>query len=184
MIVGGGITPSLRRRFADLAGGAAAEIVCVPTALPHGRLSGWCRRFFQQAGVPKKNQPVFHTRTPEKADRASFVPADHIGLRFGRFDVKARSLYALQAGDFHVLEANGSTSLDLTLYGDTYSLPEKIERLRAHWDEFFHQARPRVSPPENSWELLGTLLWFAIAPGRCVGSLRHEIDDRELGSRA
>jgi len=88
MIVGGGITPSLRRRFAELAGGADAKIVCVPTALPHGRRSGWCRRFFRQAGVPKSNRTVLHTRNPEKADRASFArplrTADAVWFTGGR----------------------------------------------------------------------------------------------------
>lgn len=109
--------------------------------------------------------------------------ADQIGLRFGRFDVKVRSLSTLQDGEFYVLEANGSPSLDLTLYDDRYSLAEKIERLRAHWDEFFHQARARTSTDENSWWLLATLLWFVVSPGRCVSSFRHEVDNGELASR-
>ncbi len=116
--------------------------------------------------------------------RACEQAADQIGLRFGRFDVKARSLDALREGNFYVLEANGSSSLDLSLYDDRYSLPEKIERLRTHWDEFFHQAQARSSSQENSWRLLATLLWFAVAPGRCVASFRHEVDDGELASRA
>lgn len=110
--------------------------------------------------------------------------ADQIGLRFGRFDVKARSLEALQAGEFYVLEANGSPSLDLTLYDDRYSLSVKIERLRAHWDEFFHQAQPCRSTEENTWGLLVTLLWFAVSPETCVCSFRDEVDDRKLASRA
>lgn len=110
--------------------------------------------------------------------------ADQIGLRFGRFDVKAHSLDALQEGDFYVLEANGSPSLDLTLYDDRYTLAEKIERLRAHWDEFFYQARTRTSSHENSWRLLATLLWFTVAPRHCVASFREEINNRELTARA
>ncbi len=110
--------------------------------------------------------------------------ADQIGLRFGRFDVKAHSLEALQNGEFYVLEANGSPSLDLTLYDDRYPLSVKIERLRAHWDEFFHQAQACQSSDENSWRLLGTLLWFAIAPDRCVTSFGNEVDDGQLASGA
>lgn len=108
--------------------------------------------------------------------------ANQIDLRFGRFDVKAQSLDALLAGDFSVLEANGSPSLDLTLYDERHSLSVKIERLRAHWEEFFHQARPTRSTEENSWQLLTTLLWFAIAPARCVDSFRYEVDDCEFAS--
>lgn len=115
--------------------------------------------------------------------------ADQIGLRFGRFDVKARSREALLDGEFYVLEANGSPSLNLTLYDDRYPLSVKIERLRAHWDEFFHQARPAAALDErgrdpNSWRLLATLLWFTIAPRRCACSFRDEVDDRELTAGA
>jgi hypothetical protein len=121
--------------------------------------------------------------TPE-LQAACKAAADQIGLRFGRFDVKAQSLEALRDGDFYVLEANGSPSLDLTLYDDRYPLSVKIERLRAHWDEFFHQARPGQSSERNSWRLLSTLLWFAIAPNWYVNSFRHEVDDCELASGA
>jgi hypothetical protein len=110
--------------------------------------------------------------------------ADQIGLRFGRFDVKAHSLEALQEGDFRVLEVNGSPSLDLTLYDNRYPLSVKIERLRAHWDEFFHQARSSRSREENSWALLATLLWFSVSPKRCVASFRHEVHDGELTPRS
>ncbi len=110
--------------------------------------------------------------------------ADQIGLRFGRFDVKARSRDALLDGEFYVLEANGSPSLNLTLYDDRYPLSVKIERLRAHWDEFFHQARPCRSNEKNNWQLLAMLLWFTISPERCVASLRHEVNDGELAPRA
>ena len=110
--------------------------------------------------------------------------ADQIGLRFGRFDVKAESLEALQNGSFYVLEANGSPSLDLTLYDDRHSLSIKIERLRAHWEQFFQQARPCCSSAPNTWWLLSSLLWFAIDPERCAASLCDEVDHRELASGA
>lgn len=88
MIVGGGVTESLHRRFGKLAGGAEARIVCVPTAVPHGTLSGWCRRFFREARVPKKNRTVLHTRKPAKADTKSFVEplrsADAVWFTGGR----------------------------------------------------------------------------------------------------
>lgn len=88
MIVGGGVTENLHRHFRDLAGGTGAEIVCVPTALPHGRLSGWCRRFFREAGVPKENRTVLHTRKRSKANTESFVEplraADAVWFTGGR----------------------------------------------------------------------------------------------------
>ncbi|MFB6271590.1 MAG: RimK family alpha-L-glutamate ligase [Salinibacter sp.] len=106
--------------------------------------------------------------------------ADEIGLRFGRFDVRADSLEALQDGNFFILEVNGSPSMDLTLYDEQYGLNGTIERLRAHWSQFFHQAQPRQSPAPNTWRLLSTLLWFVLAPRECAASFRHEVDDGEL----
>lgn len=110
--------------------------------------------------------------------------ADQIGLRFGRFDVKAQSLEALQKGNFYILEANGSTSLDLTIYDERYPLSVKIERLRAHWNEFFHQAQFYESTADNTWRLLATLLWFAISPRQCVASFWDEVNNRELATRS
>lgn len=110
--------------------------------------------------------------------------ADQIGLRFGRFDVKAQSLAALQEGQFWILEANGSPSLDLTLYDEQHPLAVKIERLRAHWEQFFQQARACQSCDPNSWQLLTTLCWFACAPKQYAVSFRDEVDDGELAPRA
>lgn len=111
--------------------------------------------------------------------------ADQIGLQFGRFDVKADSLEALQTGDFHVLEVNGSPSMDLTLYDERHGLSVMIERLRAHWNQLFHQAQTGRSPDPNTWHLLSVLLWFVFSPRRCVASFcRDEVDDRELASGA
>lgn len=135
-----------------------------------------------QPGAGEPSRDVTDEVTPalrEACERA----ADQVGLRFGRFDVKAHSLEALQNGEFYILEANGSPSLDLTLYDDRHPLSVKIERLRAHWDEFFHQARACESSDKNSWRLLGTLLWFAIAPNWCVASFGNEVDDGQLASR-
>jgi cyanophycinase len=88
MIVGGWEGAPIRRRFADLAGGADADVVCVPTALPAARLTGWCRQFFRTAGIPRRNRTVLHTRKPEKADRESFVEplrtADAVWFTGGR----------------------------------------------------------------------------------------------------
>ena len=88
MIVGGWEGASIRRRFADLAGGAEADVVCVPTALPAARLTGWCRQFFRTAGIPRRNRTVLHTRKPKKANRESFVEplrtADAVWFTGGR----------------------------------------------------------------------------------------------------
>jgi len=88
MIVGGGVTEVLHRRFAELAGGPEAKIVCVPTAAPHGTLSGWCQRFFREARVPRENRTLLHTRKRKKANRESFVEplrtADAVWFTGGR----------------------------------------------------------------------------------------------------
>ncbi len=88
MIVGGGTTESLHRRFVELAGGSHAQVVCVPTALPHGTLSGWCRRFFREGNVPMRNRTVLHTRKQKEANTESFVEplrtADAVWFTGGR----------------------------------------------------------------------------------------------------
>lgn len=62
--------------------------MCVPTTLPQGRLSGWCRQFFRGAGVPKKNRTVLHTRKRKRANQESFVrplrTADAVWFTGGR----------------------------------------------------------------------------------------------------
>jgi hypothetical protein len=110
--------------------------------------------------------------------------ADQINLRFGRFDVKAASLSVLKEGDFYILEANGSPSVDLTLYDERHSLPVKVERLRAHWNQLLQQAQPCRSSDPNTWRLLSYLLWFTMAPKRCATSFWNEVDDGKLAPGA
>jgi cyanophycinase len=88
VIVGGGSTKAIHRRFVELAGGDEAEVVCVPTAHPHGRMGGWCRRLFRRAGVDKAQRTVLHTRDPATADSEAFVEplrsADAVWFTGGR----------------------------------------------------------------------------------------------------
>jgi cyanophycinase len=88
MIVGGGSTTALHRHFVELAGGDTADVVCVPTAHPFGRWSGWCRRLFRRANVPRARRTVLHTRAPETADTEAFVEplrtADAVWFTGGR----------------------------------------------------------------------------------------------------
>lgn len=72
----GGATTALHRHFVDLAGRDTANVVCVPTAHPYGKLSGWCRRLFRRADVPRARRTVLHTRDAETADTEAFVAAD------------------------------------------------------------------------------------------------------------
>lgn len=88
MIVGGGSTKALHRHFVELAGGDTADVVCVPTAHPFGKWSGWCRRLFRRADVPRARRTVLHTRDAETADTEAFVEplrtADAVWFAGGR----------------------------------------------------------------------------------------------------
>ena len=88
VIVGGGSTKAIQRHFVELAGGDDADVVCVPTAHPHGKWSGWCRRLFRRARVPTANRTYLHTRDRETADTEAFVAplrdADAVWFTGGR----------------------------------------------------------------------------------------------------
>ena len=88
VLVGGGSTRALHRRFVELAGGDSADVVCVPTAHPHGKMGGWCRRLFRRAKVDPAHRTVLHTRDPERANTEAFVAplrtADAVWFTGGR----------------------------------------------------------------------------------------------------
>ncbi|MEE9131416.1 MAG: cyanophycinase [Phycisphaerales bacterium] len=74
VIVGGGLTPGIVQRFIELAGGADAKIVVIPTAMGGDNAAasgqGFARRL---TGYGAKNVTVLHTRDREKANSDSFV---------------------------------------------------------------------------------------------------------------
>lgn len=117
-------------------------------------------------------------RVTSKLQAVCSEAAHQIGLHFGRFDVKADSLDALQQGDFYIMETNGSFSLDLTIHDNRHSLATKTRRLRAHWKRFFQQATSHQSSECSNIRLLYHLLWFMVSPKRAI-SFWDEVDDWE-----
>ncbi len=55
------------------------------------------------------------------------------GFRFGRYDVRAESVEAFQAGRFRVIELNGVTSEATSIYDPGHGLFEAYRTLRAQW---------------------------------------------------
>lgn len=102
---------------------------------------------------------------------------DEVGLRFGRLDVKTRSLDALRNGDFLVLEVNGSLGLDMRLY-TAASLTRKWLWLEEYWSRMCRVASPTVDDgaPRGSWRVVTSfLLW----PGS-AHVLWDEVKDKYL----
>ena len=74
VIVGGGFTPGIVQRFIELAGGADAKFVVIPTAMGGDHAvpaaQGFVRRL---AGYGAHNVTILHTRDREEANSDSFV---------------------------------------------------------------------------------------------------------------
>ncbi|MBL8232443.1 MAG: VTT domain-containing protein [Bryobacterales bacterium] len=74
----------------------------------------------------------------EALDRAvDRVAQAHPGFYFGRFDVRAASVEALQRGEFLVLELNGVGAEPAHIYDPAVSLSAAYRALLAHWREAF-----------------------------------------------
>lgn len=141
-------------------------------------------------GEPGRTDPCHRDLTSETTPalrEACQHAADQIDLDAGRFDVMATSREALLEGAFRIVEANGSCSLDLTVYDETHSLLRKIERLRAHWRQvlqeatFSHRNESRRNG-SSTWGLVVDLACFLLTPQRFALRRGHEIEDRELTS--
>lgn len=91
------------------------------------------------------------------------LACDEVGLHFGRLDVKADSLSALKAGDFHIMEVNGSTAIDMRLYTDA-SADKKRKWLRRHWQRLIKSADSHQKDLQVPWGLLASCLLFATFP--------------------
>ena len=74
VIVGGGLTPGIVQRFIELAGGADAKIVVIPTAMGGDNAvpaaQGFVRRL---AGYGAHNVTILHTRDRDEANSNAFV---------------------------------------------------------------------------------------------------------------
>ncbi len=74
VIVGGGLTPGIVQRFIELAGGADAKIVVIPTAIGGDNAEASGRGFTRRlAAGGAQNVTVLHTRDREEANSDSFV---------------------------------------------------------------------------------------------------------------
>ncbi|MEO6708459.1 MAG: SNARE-like domain protein, partial [Planctomycetota bacterium] len=63
------------------------------------------------------------------------------GFYFGRYDVRAESLEAFQAGAFTVIELNGATSEATHIYDPKFTVLEAWRTLREQWRILFEIAR-------------------------------------------
>lgn len=82
------------------------------------------------------------------------------GFWFGRYDVRAESPEALQAGRFRVIELNGATSEATSIYDPAHRLSEAYATLREQWRIAFEigarnrQAGARPARLRELWHLL------------------------------
>jgi hypothetical protein len=106
---------------------------------------------------------------------------NEVGLQFGRLDVKANSLAALQRGDFYVMEVNGSTAVDMRLYTDAPQR-QKREWLTNHWQRMLTAADSHQKEPVVPWGLLGGCLLFSLAP-RSTIHFWGQLEDGDFTSR-
>lgn len=91
MLAGGSAEIGLHETFVDLAGGADAEIVCVPTAgstVHPKEAEAYCKERAARAGADSSNVTLLHTRDPEVANTDSFASplqtADAVWFSGGR----------------------------------------------------------------------------------------------------
>jgi pimeloyl-ACP methyl ester carboxylesterase len=79
------------------------------------------------------------------------------GFHFGRYDVRAESVEALQAGRFRVIELNGVTSEATSIYDPAHGLLEAYRTLRAQWRLVFEiggRSRAAGARPARLGELV------------------------------
>lgn len=64
----------------------------------------------------------------------------HPGFNFGRLDVRAESLEALEVGSFTVIEVNGVDSLSINIFDPSYSLLDAYQRIFIQYDHLLDVA--------------------------------------------
>jgi len=74
--------------------------------------------------------PVDHTDPLYNKLQKVFISQD---INFARVDVKAKSLEALRAGEFVMMEVNGAKSEPLEMYIDALPLSVRLKILSRHW---------------------------------------------------
>lgn len=106
---------------------------------------------------------VTHDIDTEPFRDACRTIADEIGLSFGRFDVRADSLQALERGEFSIMEVNGAFHVDLTIYAET-TVQNKLRRLYHHWRRFFTITATSDIATDHPVRLLTAAVAFTINP--------------------
>jgi|CXWL01.1.fsa_nt_gi pimeloyl-ACP methyl ester carboxylesterase/membrane protein DedA with SNARE-associated domain len=71
--------------------------------------------------------------TPELAATIDRISKTFTGFHFGRYDVRATSLAALQRGELKVIELNGVTAEATSIYDPRHTLREAYATLREQW---------------------------------------------------
>ncbi len=91
-----------------------------------------------QGAIFQDGTPLVTPQIEAAIDRVSH---DYIGFYFGRYDVRADSLEAFQAGLFKVIELNGATSEATHIYDPKFSVFQAWRILREQWRILFEIAR-------------------------------------------
>lgn len=104
--------------------------------------------------------------TGELEDAVDRVSRGYPGFYFGRYDVRAESVEALQCGRFRIVELNGVSSEATSIYDPRHRLGVAYRTLRAQWRLAFEiGARNRAAghPPATLAELRALLRRHRVA---------------------
>jgi len=92
--------------------------------------------------------------TPELRAAIDRLSHSASGFFFGRYDVRAESLEALQAGrGFKVIELNGATSEATNIYDPRYSIAHAWRTLRAQWSLAFEIGAANCARGARAWRV-------------------------------
>ncbi len=101
-----------------------------------------------------------HLVTPELAAAVEAVSRSYAGFHFGRYDLRAESVEAMQAGRFKVIELNGVTSEATSMYDPRHSVWHGWRTLCRQWRLAFEigAANRRAGARVWTWRELKHLL--------------------------
>jgi pimeloyl-ACP methyl ester carboxylesterase len=97
-------------------------------------------------------------KTPALEAAVDSISRGFDGFRFGRYDVRAESVEAFQAGRFRVIELNGVTSEATSIYDPAHGVLEAYRTLLAQWRLAFEigaGSRADGKRPAGLGELIG-----------------------------
>jgi membrane protein DedA with SNARE-associated domain len=115
------LAPFFLARFAD----RLEEVLPAGTALALTELGTHCRgALFLDGG---------HLLTPGLEEAVDRISQNFAGFHFGRYDVRAPSVEALQKGEFQVIELNGVSSEATSMYDPRHSVWHAWRTLRRQW---------------------------------------------------